>query len=333
MGGFIVNASENLTRSSSGTANRPLPTAVDSASVRADPRPLERRLPPCPKDRVPWLLIAKSLLCTPLAAVHAQGNPVIARVNGVDIHESDLAFAEEEIGSNMPQMPPEQKRDYLITYLTDVVIVSQAAEKQKLDQRDDVKSRLAFDHNRVLMEAMLTDAGKAALTDDAMHKVYDEAVKQVPAEQEVHARHILVATEDEAKAIEDQLKKGADFAELAKQKSKDPGAADGGDLGYFTKDQMVPEFADAAFKLDKGQISDPVHTQFGWHVIKLEDKRTKPTPTFDQVKAQLQNYVEHRAQAELVDNLRKNATIDRLDTPPAPALDPSALNPAAPAKK
>src|SRR5580700_7646173 len=138
-------------------------------------------------------LAAAALLCAPLAAVRAQDNPVLARVNGVDIHQSDLAFAEEEIGSNMPQMPPEQKRDYLITYLTDVVVVSQAAEKQKVDQRDDVKARLAFDRNRVLMEAMLQDAGKAADTDEAMHKVYDEAVKQVPAEEEVHARHILVA--------------------------------------------------------------------------------------------------------------------------------------------
>jgi peptidyl-prolyl cis-trans isomerase C len=276
-------------------------------------------------------LTTAALIFAPLS-VRAD-DAVLARVNGVDIHESDLAFAEEEIGSNMPQMAPDQKRDYLITYLTDVVIVSQAAEKQKIADRDDVKRRLAFDHNRVLMEAMLTDTAKAALTDDAMHKVYDEAVKQMSTDQEVHARHILVASEDEAKAIEDQLKKGADFAALAKEKSKDPGAADGGDLGYFTKDQMVPEFADAAFKLDKGQISDPVHTQFGWHIIKVEDKRTKPTPTFDQVKAQLSNYVEHRAQAEMVDNLRKTATIERLDKPAAPALDPSALNPAAPAKK
>ncbi len=276
-----------------------------------------------------------ALVCAPLAAARAQDdNPVVARANGVDIHLSDLAFAEEEIGSNMPQMPPDQKRDYLITYLTDVIIVSQAAEKQKLNERDDVRSRLTFDHNRVLMEAMLQGAGKAALTDDALHKVYDEAVKQMGNEEEVHARHILVPTEDEAKAIEAELKKGTDFATLAKEKSKDPGAADGGDLGYFTKDQMVPEFSEAAFKLDKGQISDPVHTQFGWHVIKVEDKRTKPTPTFDQVKAQLTNYVEHRAQAEMVDTLRKTATIERLDKSPALApIDPSALNPAAPAKK
>jgi peptidyl-prolyl cis-trans isomerase C len=278
-------------------------------------------------------LTVAAFLCAPASTVWAQdANPVVARANGVDIRASDLAFAEEEIGNSMQQVPPDQKRDYLITYLTDVIVLSQAAEQQKLGARDDVQRRLAFDHNRVLMEAMLQDAGKAALTDEALHKVYDEAVKQMGGEEEVHARHILVATEEEAKAIEVQLKNGADFATLAKEKSKDPGAADGGDLGYFTKDQMVPEFAEVAFKLDKGQVSDPVHTQFGWHIIKVEDKRTKPTPTFDQVKSQLVNYVQHRAQAELVENLRKNATIERLDKP-APPVDPSALNPAAPAKK
>ncbi|MGA7788385.1 MAG: peptidylprolyl isomerase [Xanthobacteraceae bacterium] len=277
-----------------------------------------------------------AFLGTP-AIVRAQdSDPVVARVNGVEIHQSDLALAEDEVGSSMPQqMAPDQKREYLITYLTDVVIVAQAADKQKLDDRADVKHRIEFERNKVLMEALLADTGKAALTDDAMHKVYDEAVKQMAPEEEVHARHILVATEAEAKEIEDQLKKGADFATLAKQKSKDPGAADGGDLGYFTKDQMVPEFADAAFKLDKGQISDPVHTQFGWHIIKVEDKRTKPTPTFDEVKPQIENFVAHKAQAEMVANLRKSATIERLDQPPQPPApaDPSALNPAAPAKK
>ena len=257
---------------------------------------------------------------------------VVARANGVDIHESDLAFAEEEIGTNMPQMGADQKREYLITYLADVIVLSQAAEKQKLADNADVQRRLSFDRNRVLMEALLQNAGRAAITDAAMHQVYDDAVKQMQPEQEVHARHILVATEDEAKAIAADLKKGADFAAVAKEKSKDPGAANGGDLGYFTKDQMVPEFAEVAFKLDKGQVSDPIHTQFGWHIIKVEDKRTKPTPTFDQVKGQLQNYVAHRAQAELVDSLRKTAQIERLDKP-APTPDPSALNPAAPAKK
>jgi peptidyl-prolyl cis-trans isomerase C len=272
-----------------------------------------------------------ALLCAPIATLRAQeANPVLARVNGVDIRESDLAFAEDEIGTNMPQMPPDQKRDYLVTYLGDVIVLAQAAEQQKVGDRADLKRRLAFDRNKVLMEALLYDVGHAALSDEAMHKVYDEAVKQMANEQEVHALHILVASEDEAKAIEAQLKAGADFATLAKEKSKDPGAAEGGDLGYFTKDQMVPEFADAAFKLDKGQISDPVKTQFGWHIIKVEDKRTKPTPTFEQVKPQIDNYLAHRAQNEMVENLRKSATIERLDQTAKP--DPS-LNPAAPMKK
>jgi peptidyl-prolyl cis-trans isomerase C len=260
----------------------------------------------------------------------AEDDPVVARVNGVDIRQSDLAFAEEEIGSNMPTIPPEQKRDYLINYLVDVIVLSQAAEKQSLADRPDVKRRLVFDRNRLLMESLLQDAGKSALSDDAEHKVYEEAVKQVKNEEEVHARHILVPTEDEAKAVLAQLKGGADFATLAKEKSKDPGAAEGGDLGYFTKEQMVPEFADVAFKLPKGQLSDPVKTQFGWHIIKVEDKRTRPTPTFDQVKPQIENYVAHRAQADLVENLRKSATVERLDKPATPD---ASLNPAAPAKK
>ena len=274
-----------------------------------------------------------ALLIAPSAALRAQdSDPVVARANGVDIRQSDLALAEDEVGGSMPQMAPDQKREYLITYLADVIVLSQAADQQKLGDRDDVKHRIQFERNKTLMETLLQDAGKAAVTDDAMHKVYDDAIKQMPAEEEVHARHILVPTEDEAKAIEVELKKGADFATLAKEKSKDPGAAEGGDLGYFTKDQMVPEFADVAFKLDKGQISDPVKTQFGWHIIKVEDKRIKPTPTFYEVKTQLQTYVAHKAQAELVENLRKTATIDRLDQPAA-TPDPSALNPAAPAKK
>lgn len=277
------------------------------------------------------LALAASLLAPAAAPKAEDADAVIARVNGVEIRQSDLTNAEDEIGGNMPQMAPEQKRDYLIAYLGDVILLSQAAQQQKIGDRDSVKHRIEFERNKVLMETLLQDVGQSAMTDEAMHKVYDEAVKQMANEQEVHARHILVATEDEAKAIEAELKKGADFATLAKQKSKDPGAAEGGDLGYFTKDQMVPEFAEVAFKLDKGQISDPVKTQFGWHIIKVEDKRIKPTPTFDQVKGQIENYVAHRAQAELVQKLRSAANIERLDRPATP--DPSLLNPAAPSKK
>jgi len=275
-------------------------------------------------------VVVLAFLVALIGVSRAQDDPVVARVNGIDIRQSDLAFAEEEIGNNIPNIPPQQKRDYLINYLVDVLVLSQAAEQQKLADRPEVKRRLALDRSRLLMESLLQDVGRSALSDQAEHQVYDEAIKQAKNEEEVHARHILVPTEDEAKAVLAQLKGGADFATVAKEKSKDPGAADGGDLGYFTKEQMVPEFAEVAFKLGKGQISDPVKTQFGWHVIKVEDKRTKPIPTFDQVKGQIENYVAHRAQAQTVEKLRSAANIERLDKPAAP--DPS-LNPAAPSKK
>jgi peptidyl-prolyl cis-trans isomerase C len=276
------------------------------------------------------LAITASLSVTTTLLQAEDADPVVARANGVDIRASDLAYAEEEIGGNMPNLPPQQKRDYLITYLGDVIVLSQNADQQKLGDRPEVKRRLVFDRNRLLMEALLQDAGRAALTEEAEHKVYDEAVKQMPTEEEVHARHILVPTEDEAKAVLADLKKGADFAAVAKEKSKDPAAVEGGDLGYFTKDQMVPEFSAVAFKLGKGELSDPVKTQFGWHIIKVEDKRAKPTPTFDQVKAQVDNYIAHRAQAALVEKLRSGANIERLDQAAAPS---SSLNPAAPSKK
>ncbi len=181
-------------------------------------------------------LVLAALLVVPTGAPRAQASdPVVARANGVDIHQSDLTMAAEEIGSNMPPMSEDKKRDYLITYLADVIVVAQAAQQQKLGDNPDVKRQLAFAYDKVLMQALLQKTGQAAQTDDAMHKVYDEAVKKMPNEQEVHARHILVPTEQEAKDIQAELKKGADFASLAKQKSKDPGASNGGDLGWFTK--------------------------------------------------------------------------------------------------
>jgi peptidyl-prolyl cis-trans isomerase C len=164
----------------------------------------------------------------------------------------------------------------------------------------------------------LQDEAKAALTEDALKQTYNDAVKSMGGQEEVRARHILVDKEDDAKAILDQIKGGGDFAALAKEKSKDPGASDGGDLGYFTKDQMVPEFADVAFKMYPGQLSNPVKTQFGWHIIKVEDKRTKQPPEFEKVKDQIEAYVARKAQSEFVAKLRQTAKIERLDKPAEP---------------
>ena len=269
-------------------------------------------------------LLAGGLLFAPVAPAAAQDDPVLAKVNGVDIHQSDVALAEEEAGGQLPQMTPEARRDYLVSFLSDMLMVAQAAEQQKVGDSAQFKRRLAFNRNRLLMDEMLQKAGKAAITDQALRDTYQEAVKQMGDEEEVRARHILVPTEDEAKAIVADLKKGANFEELAKTKSKDPGAAaQGGDLGYFTKDQMVPEFSEAAFKLAKGQVSEPVKSQFGWHIIRLEDKRKKPAPDFEAVKPQLEAYVTRKAQADLVAKLRETAKIERLDKKDEPKADPA----------
>src|SRR6266850_4557570 len=261
-----------------------------------------------------------------------EANPVLAKVNGAEIRASDVALAEEELGSSLAQMDPATKKENVLSFLIDMKIVSKEAEDKKIADRDDFKTRLAFARNRLLMDNLLAVEGKAATTDENMKKVYEEAAKQISGEQEVHARHILVETEDQAKKIEAELKKGADFAELAKKESKDPGASDGGDLGFFTKDQMVPEFSTVAFTLEPGKISDPVKTQFGWHVIKVEEKRTRKAPDFEQVKPQIETYVVRKAQADYVAKLRTAAKVERLDKPDDAAAKP-ADGKMAPAKK
>jgi peptidyl-prolyl cis-trans isomerase C len=263
------------------------------------------------------------LLATLLASVAVTGaacaqssDPVVARVNGTEIRSSDLAIAEEEVGSNLAQVPPEGRRDYLVTYVSDMILVAKAAEEKKVTDDAEFKRRLAYLRNKLLMETMLHTEAKSAVTDAAMRTVYDDATKQMAGEKEVRARHILVETEDEAKAILAELKKGTDFAELARLKSKDPGAAEGGDLGYFTKDQMVPEFSETAFRLESGQLSDPVKTAFGWHIIRTEDKRDRPVPAFEQVKDQIESYVARKAQADVIAKLRQGAKIERLEAKP-----------------
>lgn len=276
--------------------------------------------------------LVAALTISPLRAQDA--NAVIAKVNGAEIRQSDLTVAEEELGPSLQQMDPASRRDNLIAFLIDMKIVAKAAEAKKVGDSAEFKQKLAFARDRLLMDSLLATEGKAAVTDEAMKKVYEEATKQVSGEKEVRARHILVPTEEEAKAIKAELEKGADFAKLAKEKSKDPGAADGGDLGFFTKEQMVPEFSAVAFALEPGKISDPVKSQFGWHIIKVEEARDRKPPDFEQVKGQIQNFVVRKAQADYVTKLRAEAKVERTDKPAdaaAPAAAPDAK--AAPAAK
>jgi peptidyl-prolyl cis-trans isomerase C len=270
---------------------------------------------------------AAFMAATAVAPAQAPASdPVIAKVNGVEIHQSDLNIAEEDIGRDMPANDEAGKRDYLVNYLTDLLLIAKAAEAKKIPDSAEFKQRLAFVRNKALMETVLAQESKTAVTEAALRKIYDDATKTMSGQQEVHARHILFrvndpndqaaskAAEDKVKNTIERVKKGEDFGTLAKALTEDPsGKQDGGDLGYFTRDQMVPEFSEVAFGLEKGQVSGPVKTQFGWHVLKVEDKRTRQPPPFDQVRGEIEQFASRKAQVDLVAKLRADAKIERLD--------------------
>jgi len=255
---------------------------------------------------------------------------ILAKVDGTAITEDDVADAMLDIGPGLPQKldgPGRQK--YVLDYLIDMRLVAKKALADKMDAGAVFARRLAYYHDKLAMEAVLTDVATKAATDEAEHKAYDEAAKAQPPQPEIHARHILLPSEDDAKAALERIKKGEDFAKVATELSKDPGG-EGGDLGWFTRDKMVPEFADAAFKLEPGQVSDPVKSQFGWHVIKVEEKRMKTFPPFEQIKDQAARYVAQKAQGDLITKLREAVKIERMDEEPKPAAPAAPADPAAP---
>lgn len=254
----------------------------------------------------------------PSAATPAPIAPgtVVARIDGIDITEREVQIAREDLGDRMRQVPPAQQRDYLIGFVADLKLGARAAERAKLAEGPDFAARLAFYRAKVLMdEYMMREAAKAA-TPEAARKLFDDTVKTLTPEEEVRARHILVEKEEEAKAALERIRKGEDFAKLAGELSRDPGSkVEGGDLGYFTRERMVPQFSEAAFKLKAGEVSEPVQSQFGWHVIKVEDRRARPLPTFEEVKDEIDTYLRRRAQQEVVMGLRKDLKLERLDQP------------------
>jgi peptidyl-prolyl cis-trans isomerase C len=268
------------------------------------------------------LILTAFAVFTPKTPVFADNLPdhVVAKVNGTDITEADVAMALTDLGDSIQQIPEAQRHEYAVTYLIDLRLGAKAARDAKLPDDAEFKRRLAYQTDRMLFEEYANAEAKKAVTDQSMHELYTETVKNLKPEPEIRASHILVETEDQAKDIVKKLKAGEDFAKLAKELSKDPGSGQqGGDLGFFTKERMVPEFSAAAFALDIGQISDPVKSQFGFHIIKVMEKREKPVPTFDEVKDQIEQFMYRKNQQDTVQALRNQGKIERIDPPAAPA--------------
>ena len=246
----------------------------------------------------------------------------VGTINGIPVTDKDLAIADSEIGADMGTMPPLQKRMSLLEFLIDNQLFAEAADAEKLGQGADFETRLKYLKRRALRELYFDKVIKASVSDADARKLYDDQVKLIKPEEEVSARHILVESEDKAKELKEKLKAGGDFVALAKENSKDPGSKeDGGNLGYFGHGQMVPQFEEVVFKLGKGEVSEPVKTQFGWHLIKIEDKRMKQPPAFDIVKDRIiQSQLLQKAQQSAV-ALRAKSKIEIVDPEIKTAID------------
>ena len=249
---------------------------------------------------------------TPPAPPPIDPKAVVATIGGEQIVEADLGFEAQQLGDQLQQIPQDQIRAVLLSQVIVGKLIAQEAKSQKLDQSDDYKLFLPYLADEVLAQS-LQNKVNSSVTQDEIKAEYDKEIAAMPAQDEIHAEHILLDKNDLAKAqdLKKQLDAGADFATLAKANSIEPGAAQsGGDLGYFTADKMVPEFAKAAFALKVGEVSDPVQTQFGWHIIKVLDRRPAAKPTIDQLGPDIAKSLAQTKFQALLQGLLKAATVD-----------------------
>jgi peptidyl-prolyl cis-trans isomerase C len=266
---------------------------------------------------------------------------VVAIVNGQKILLSEITAAQAGLPQQYRQLPLQLIFPALLDQVIDGKLVSAEGRKANLQNDPDVKKRLALAEDQLIQQAFLFKEIDKKITPEALKARYDKFVKETPPEDEVKASHILVKTEDEAKAIIAELAKGGDFAKIAKEKSTDTASgAQGGDLGYFKKGDMVAEFAEAAFTMKKGEVSPtPIKTQFGYHVIRVDDRRTAPPPKLEEVEDQLRSDMQREIVTAMLGNLRTKAKIERfnmdgskvVDAPKAPPATPSAPPAATPA--
>lgn len=258
----------------------------------------------------PALAGAVSVLSAGLPAL-AQEDGVVAMLNGEPITEADIAMAEADLDPQFGRLPEAQRRAAALSAVIDVRLFAAEAEKQSIDQGEDFQQRMEFLRERALHSAYIDQNVVQGITEEELRARYDQEIAKVEPQEEVRARHILVETEEEAAEIIKQLDEGADFAAIAEEKSTDGAAAQGGDLGYFTRGRMVPEFEEAAFALEPGEHStEPVKSDFGWHVIKVEDKRMQEPPAFEQVENQIRSMLIRDRYLETVASLRGGAEID-----------------------
>jgi peptidyl-prolyl cis-trans isomerase C len=275
-------------------------------------------------------LAATFAAAPPAFAEDPSPDTVVARVDGAPITEGDVTIAATDFRDQMAQVPAEQRRGQLIELLVEIKLAAKAAESLGLDKDPTTVKRLQQARDRALRVEFIRAKVLGPVTEEAMHKRFDEEVAKFKPADQYSASHILVKTEDEAKAVIADLDKGGDFAAIAKEKSLDPGSKDsGGDLGFFAEGQMVKPFEDAVKALEVGKYTEtPVQTQFGWHVIKLDGKRKEPAPTFEDQAADIHNAMVQELFVSTMDDLRSKAKVEIVGAPADKPADQPAPAPA-----
>ncbi|WP_068310532.1 peptidylprolyl isomerase [Polycladidibacter hongkongensis] len=238
---------------------------------------------------------------------------VVAKVGDEVVTEADLAFTARDYSQQLQRVPPTEWRKVLIDVMVEMDLLAEAAKKEGMQDDENFKRMMKFESNRALRNVYYQKYVDSKVSEADVKAAYDEKYKDFVGPEEISARHILLESEADAKAVIAELDKGVDFAELAKEKSTGPSGPNGGELGYFGKGQMVPEFETAAFALDKGAYTkEPVKTQFGYHVIKKEDQRQAPAPTFEQVQQRLRQDLVVAKYEEVMEKLKADTKVEIL---------------------
>lgn len=245
---------------------------------------------------------------------------IIATVGEATITESDLAFAAEDLAQELSNVPTAERRSFLTTVLIDMKVMAGAARAENLQESEIFHRRQKYLVDRSLRRAYFAEKITAAVTPEAVDAAYQELVAGFAPQEEIRARHILVTDESDAKMIKAEIDAGKPFEIAAMENSIDGSSQNGGDLGYFGRGQMVPPFEQAAFGLEVGGVSAPVQSQFGWHIIKLEDRRQSAPPPFAQVAQQLQQQVLFQIFDETVKQLKSEVVIEVTDPEIAAAI-------------
>jgi len=286
------------------------------------------------------LLKSISLVAFLAAATPAMAaDPVVAIVDGHKFTYSQVMEAKASLPKQYQSAPDDKLFPVLLNQAVDTYLINKAAQSSGVGSKEEVKKAIEKAKEGIIDQAYLIDKVKDTITDASVQVKYNEVIKNFPQEKEVHLRHILVDSKDTAMSVIKALKNGEDFKKLAKSKSKDGTKNEGGDLGFFRKSELPKELADAAFALTPGSFSqEPIKTDFGWHVLKVEEMRDAKPPKFDEVKDELRTLMTQEAVVALVKDLRSKTKIELFDKngkplPPEAEKKPEAAKPAAPEVK